>query len=154
MKQISNHPSVDRISKILDDLFKIPGTNISIGLDGIIGLIPGVGDGLTFLFSSFIVYKAAIIGMPKAILARMTFNVLVDGILGAVPFIGDVFDFVWKANTKNLSLMRTVDPSRITPRTNKEVLRIVQAIALLLVITFLAGLFFLIRLIWHVIESM
>ncbi|MCZ2079851.1 MAG: DUF4112 domain-containing protein [Bryobacteraceae bacterium] len=76
----------------------------SFGLDGILGLIPGFGDLGGSVVSAFIVYRAARAGVPKAAVARMMANVAVDSVLGAIPFLGDLFDFLYKANTKNLKI--------------------------------------------------
>lgn len=157
-KKISHNSHVPaeltKLTNVLDRLFTIPGTNISIGLDGIVGLIPGVGDAITFLLASYIVYKAALLGMPKLVLARMIWNVLIDGIFGAIPVLGDLFDIVWKANAKNIELIKGVEPSRLTPRTNQDVLRIVQAVTLSMIAIFITGLFFLIKLIYNLLSGL
>jgi hypothetical protein len=77
---------------------------LSFGLDGVLGLIPGFGDLASGLISTYIVWRAAKAGVPRATVARMMVNVAIDSILGAVPFLGDVFDFLYKANAKNLRL--------------------------------------------------
>jgi hypothetical protein len=87
----------------------------SIGLDGILGLIPGLGDVLSGLLASYIVARAAQAGVPRAALARMMANVAMDTLLGAVPIVGDVFDFLYKANTKNLRIYREALEGRREP---------------------------------------
>lgn len=82
------------------------GGRYSIGLDPIIGLIPGLGDLITTLVGSTIVVQAYKAGIPKATLLRMAANVGIDAVVGAIPFLGDLFDFAWKANTRNLQLYR------------------------------------------------
>jgi hypothetical protein len=94
-----------RIANLLDTAIGIPGTRIRFGLDGIVGLVPGVGDGATALVSLWIVYEAAQLGLPPAKLARMLANVGIDAAVGAVPVLGDVFDVVWKANRRNLRII-------------------------------------------------
>lgn len=93
------------LAKLLDDSIPLPGTNYKIGLDAIIGLIPGFGDATGTLLSSYIVLKAAQLGVSVSTLIRMTMNVLIEGVVGSVPFFGDVFDAVWKANMRNISLV-------------------------------------------------
>ncbi len=90
----------------MDSRFRIPGTNLRFGLDGIIGLIPGAGDLSTFAVSSYMLWIMARNGASGYVLARMVLNVLIDALIGAIPFVGDLFDFVFKANTRNLRLMQ------------------------------------------------
>lgn len=94
------------LAKLMDNQFKVPGTNFRFGLDAIIGLIPGAGDLATFGISGFMVFIMAQNGASGFVLARMILNVLVDTIIGAIPFIGDLFDFGFKSNTKNIRLMQ------------------------------------------------
>ncbi|MEX1033196.1 MAG: DUF4112 domain-containing protein [Cellvibrionaceae bacterium] len=89
---------------LLDSSIPLPG-GYRIGLDGIIGLIPGVGDAIGGGLSTWIVYQAYQQNLPKMVLARMIINILIDAGLGAVPIIGDVFDFFWKANLRNARLL-------------------------------------------------
>jgi hypothetical protein len=90
----------------MDAKFRLPGTNFRFGLDSILGLIPGVGDLSTFLVSGYLVLLMARNGASGYVLARMILNIVVDGALGAIPIIGDAFDFVHKANLKNMRLMQ------------------------------------------------
>jgi hypothetical protein len=93
------------LAHLLDDRFRIPGTRHRIGLDGLIGLVPGIGDAATTLVSLYIVLEARRLGLPATKLARMGLNVGVDALLGAVPLVGDLFDVAWKANRRNLWLV-------------------------------------------------
>lgn len=88
----------------LDSSIRLPG-GFRIGLDGIIGLIPGVGDVVGGGLSSWILYQAYKQGAPKMILVRMLINVAIDAMVGAIPILGDLFDFFWKANQRNMALM-------------------------------------------------
>ncbi len=97
---------LDMIASLLDNAFLIPGTTIRFGLDGIIGLVPGIGDAVTTVMSAWIVYEAKQLGAPKHVIARMIGNVALDGLVGAVPLVGDVFDVMWKANRRNIKLLR------------------------------------------------
>ncbi len=90
----------------MDTQFKIPSTGIQFGLDPVIGLIPGLGDFTGFLVSGYMILICARNGASGFLLARMTLNILVDALVGAVPVIGDLFDFAYKANNRNLKLMR------------------------------------------------
>ena len=99
----SVNPSVRRLADWMDEAIRIGP--ISVGIDGILGLIPGFGDLLSSFVSFYIVYQASLAGAPRALLARMMSNIAIDTMLGAVPFLGDLFDFVWKANTKNVRLL-------------------------------------------------
>jgi len=97
---------LDLLAKLMDNQFRIPGTNFRFGLDAIIGLIPGAGDLSTFGISSFMLFVMIRNGASGFVLARMVLNVLIDTIIGSIPLIGDVFDFGFKSNTKNMRLMR------------------------------------------------
>lgn len=93
------------MSKLLDNSIPIPGTAYKIGLDPIVGLIPGIGDLLGAVLSGYIILEAARAEVPAFTLARMLVNVGVDTLVGAVPALGDVFDAAWKSNTKNVALL-------------------------------------------------
>jgi hypothetical protein len=97
---------MDLLARLMDNQFKIPGTNFRFGLDAIIGLIPGAGDLSTFGISSFMLFIMVRNGASGFVLARMILNVLIDTIIGSIPLIGDLFDFGFKSNTKNIRLMR------------------------------------------------
>jgi Domain of unknown function (DUF4112) len=90
---------------LLDSSIPIPGTRLTIGLDAIIGLIPFIGDLIGVAASSIILAEAHRLGVPRAVMTRMAFNVAVEGVVGIVPFFGDIFDAGWKANQKNVRLL-------------------------------------------------
>jgi hypothetical protein len=94
-----------RWARIFDSAFRIPGTQITFGLDPILGLIPGLGDMASPVFSLFFVWHGFRLRVPKVVLARMVLNVLIDAGVGAIPIVGDLFDFGWKANAWNLALL-------------------------------------------------
>jgi hypothetical protein len=95
-----------RLSVLLDSALRIPGTQLRIGLDPILGaLLPELGDALTAVLSVSLVMVAFRQRVPKWVLARMLINIALDAILGAIPFVGDAFDFAFKANDKNLALI-------------------------------------------------
>lgn len=93
------------LGRLLDDRFRIPGTDIRFGMDSILGLIPGIGDVATFLLSLYPIHVAWREGVPMGALARMVFNVLLDLGVGSVPILGDLFDLIWKSNRKNLDIL-------------------------------------------------
>lgn len=97
---------LDALATLLDSAFVIPGTTIRMGIDGLIGLVPVVGDLVTTAISSYILYEARKLGVSKFTLARMAGNVAVDGIIGAIPIVGDMFDIAFRANRRNVRILR------------------------------------------------
>ena len=97
---------LETLANLLDTALVVPGTNIRFGLDALVGLIPGIGDLLTTATSLYIVHEAYQLGAPKRLLVRMLGNVAVDGFVGAFPLVGDVFDTFWRANRRNVTLLR------------------------------------------------
>jgi hypothetical protein len=93
------------LARLLDGAFPIPGGRGRFGLDGIIGLVPGLGDGASALLSLYIVYEARQLGVPAGKLARMLGNIALDTAIGAVPVLGDLFDIVWKSNLRNMAIL-------------------------------------------------
>lgn len=97
--------TLNRLAWLLDNSIRVPGTQIRFGLDGLIGLIPGIGDAAGAIISSHILTQAAQLGAPKSLLLKMGFNIGFDAVLGLIPGIGDMADFVWKANYRNVQLL-------------------------------------------------
>lgn len=97
---------LDMLASLLDTALVIPGTNIRFGLDAIIGLVPGIGDAITTVVSLYIVHEARQLGAPWHVVSRMLANVALDGVVGAVPILGDAFDVMWRANRRNVALLR------------------------------------------------
>jgi hypothetical protein len=93
------------VALFLDAAVTVPGTSYRVGLDPVLGLVPGLGDLISPLFGLGILWQAYDLGVPKIVQVRMLFNIAIDAIVGAVPLFGDLFDFVWKANLKNLALL-------------------------------------------------
>ncbi|WP_454061466.1 DUF4112 domain-containing protein [Candidatus Nitrospira salsa] len=93
------------LAKLLDRQFNIPGTSIQIGLDPVIGLIPGIGDFLTSLAGSTILLVAAQYHLPKIVLFRMGINISINGLIGAIPVFGDLFSIWFKSNVRNIELL-------------------------------------------------
>lgn len=94
------------LAYILDDLIPIPGTKYRVGLDPLIGLIPGIGDTSTAAFSSLILVHSLRAGVPRVVIVRMAFNILINSILGALPGIGDLFSAWFKSNQLNYGLLK------------------------------------------------
>jgi cytochrome c biogenesis protein CcdA len=105
-RERSNEDGLDRLAWWLDSSIAVPGTRFRIGFDALIGLVPGIGDLIGTALSAYIVAAAARRGMPGSVLLRMAFNVGVETIVGAVPILGDLFDAAWKANQRNVDLLR------------------------------------------------
>lgn len=97
---------LDRYASLLDNKFRIPGTQIRFGWDAIIGLLPGLGDTLALLMSAVILIEAKRIGAPKSLLLKMAGNMGLEWLIGLVPILGDIFDIYWKANIRNMALLK------------------------------------------------
>ena len=98
--------SLDQLSRAMDGLFRIPGTGWRIGLDALVGLIPGVGDFATTAVSVYMLAAGVRYRVPKVTLLRMASNIAVDYLLGSVPVVGDIFDAAWKSNQMNVELLK------------------------------------------------
>src|SRR3954451_18376990 len=107
---------VAAVAKFLDGAFVIPGTNRRFGMDAVIGLIPGIGDLLSALLASYIIWEARQLGLPRWKIARMVANVAFDTALGAIPLAGDVFDVFFKANQRNVRIIQDHVGRRHGPR--------------------------------------
>src|ERR1043166_3775712 len=97
---------LEALAKLMDGAFVIPGTTIRFGLDGIVGLIPVAGDMLAGLVSTYLIWEARQLGAPGWLIARMLANAFLDTAIGAVPVVGDAFDVLFRANMKNMALLR------------------------------------------------
>jgi hypothetical protein len=97
--------NLDLLSHILDDFLKIPGTSIRFGLDGIVGVIPGIGDLVGGIASCIIIVAAWMRGVPYVTVARMVANVGIEVVVGSIPIVGDMFDIAWRANRRNYALL-------------------------------------------------
>jgi hypothetical protein len=98
---------LDSLSYLLDNSIRVPGTNARFGADAVIGLIPGFGDAAGALMSAYIVLQAARLGAPVPSLIRMLLNVGIEALFGAVPVLGDLFDAAFKANARNVAMLRS-----------------------------------------------
>jgi hypothetical protein len=143
-----------RLAWLLDSAFVLPGTRFRFGLDALIGLIPGLGDALGVVISSYIIREAARVGAPPSVLVRMALNVAIEGIVGMIPIAGDVFDAAWKANQRNVALLEAVsrEPRR-TARSSTLIVTLVL-VGLVAFLVFVAFLGFLIaRAAWQAIAG-
>ena len=109
---------MDLLSHVLDDWFRVPGTSVRFGLDGIVGFIPGVGDAIAGIASCVIILAAWARGVSYVALARMLANWGIEVALGAVPVLGNLFDIAWKANRRNYALLTSslADPQGVKRR--------------------------------------
>lgn len=97
---------IEAVSRLMDDLFEIPGTNVRVGLDALIGLVPVVGDLISQVVSSYIIWEARRLGVSRFTMGRMMANSAIDTVVGIIPFAGDAFDVAFRANRKNLALLK------------------------------------------------
>lgn len=127
---------IERLARLLDEAVTIPGTRIRLGLDALLGLVPGGGDLIGGALSGWIILGAVRLGAPPAVVARMGANVLLDTVVGAVPVLGDIFDVAWRANRRNVDLLRDyiAAPAPVHRRS-----RAVLAIVLLVLLAALVG---------------
>lgn len=96
---------IRRLSRLMDTAIRIPVIGLRIGLDPIIGLVPGLGDLISTAFSAYIIYLAARFSLPTQAIGWMIFNIALEAVVGAVPLVGDLFDALYKSNIRNLKLL-------------------------------------------------
>ena len=97
---------LDALSRLFDIAFIIPGTKVRFGVEAILRLVPGIGDAAASALSCYLLYEARRLGVPPRIFARMLVNVAIEGIVGAIPIAGDAFDIAFRANRRNVRLLR------------------------------------------------
>jgi hypothetical protein len=107
---------ISRVTWLLENLFRVPGSERRFGLEPIIGLLPGAGDAISGIVGLALIVEALRFRLPKVVIVRMVMNTLLDLVVGIVPVLGDVFDFAFKSNSRNLTLFRryAADPDRAT----------------------------------------
>lgn len=125
-----------RLARLLDAAVRIPGTEFRVGLDALIGLVPGIGDMAGAALSGWIVLAAVRAGAPAAVLALMVLNIAIDTVLGAVPVVGDLFDAGWRSNTRNVALLERhlAAPGATRAASRTAVLLVAVALAALVVV--------------------
>jgi hypothetical protein len=143
---------LDSLSHLLDNSIRVPGTNARFGADAVIGLVPGFGDAAGALMSAYIVLQAARLGAPAASLVRMLLNVGIEALFGAVPVLGDLFDAAFKANARNVAILRSelAKPGSTRRSSTGVVLAVVVALVVILgAVGWLA--FMVLRTLWQAI---
>jgi hypothetical protein len=113
-----------------------------IGVDPILGLLPGIGDWIGAILSLYVVYESARLGAPAHLLARMGGNILLESVIGTVPLVGDLFDFAWQANARNLALIEAHHNSSFRPRSPQKMWFMVALICIV-VLAAIGGLVYL-----------
>ncbi len=124
---------LEHLVRLLEDRFTVPGTQLRFGLDALIGLIPGVGDAASAAGSAGVFWLALQRGVPRVVIARMALNVAFDALVGSIPFVGDAFDFVWKANRRNLQLVERYQDTPTPKRARANDYFIMGFVSLLLI---------------------
>jgi len=131
--QVQRLKALKHISRLLDSAFVLPGTNIRVGLDPLLGLVPGLGDLTSPLFAIALLWQSRDLGIPRVVQLRMIFNVAIDALVGMLPVAGDLFDFAWKANDRNLALLERYAYEQRRPSAGDWVF-VISLMALLVVI--------------------
>ncbi|MBO3270925.1 DUF4112 domain-containing protein [Hymenobacter defluvii] len=144
---------VERIARLMDSQFRMPGTRFRFGLDPVLGLLPIVGDLSTFAISTVLIVTMMRHGAKGSVVVRMVLNVLFDTIVGAIPILGNVFDFAYKANDRNVRLLREHYVEGKYQGSGKGLIALVL-IGMLLFFGLLAwGLFALFTWLWHAVQG-
>lgn len=137
------HPDeaqTERLARLLDSQFRVPGTGLRFGVDGILGLLPGVGDAAGLALSSAVIVQAVRLGARGATVARMVLNVAIDTVFGSIPLLGSVFDFAFKANNRNVALLQRheLDPTATAAESSRAIRRTLLGAAVGLVVALVA----------------
>lgn len=139
------------VAYLMDESIRLPG-GYRIGWDGIIGLVPGIGDVAGLAVSAYVIAESARLGASKSVLLRMSANAAIDAILGAIPVLGDLFDFTFKANRRNLHLLQSqLDVPQRTRRVSIGWLAVAGVVALLVLVGVLVLLSRLIAWLWDLV---
>ena len=142
------------LAKILDTTVKIPGTPFYVGLDPLLGLIPGIGDMIANLIGTVILILAARLRVPQIVITRMSLNLLINGTIGAVPIIGDLFSIWFRSHARNAELLRRAasQPNRETQQARLYVAGIIGGTVVLLLLAIAAVLWVVVKL-WAAITT-
>ncbi len=122
---VETDPHEDRVAQlellatVMDDMIQIPGTNIRLGMDSVLGLLPGVGDAIALAANAYLIYQAKQMGVRKRAFAKMGLVALVDATVGVIPIVGDVFDVYWKSNRRSLKILRA-ELARLTKKSQAD----------------------------------
>lgn len=142
------------LARLLDSAVGIPGTPLRIGIDAVLGLIPGAGDMVAAALGGYIVLAAVRHGAPRAVVVRMLANIGIDTVLGSIPVIGDVFDVAYKSNIRNAELLEryATQPEQVVASTRRRQIIVVAALILLVLATGLLT-FLAFRFVWRAVAS-
>ncbi len=133
----ADEAQTERLARLLDSQFRVPGTRMRFGVDGVLGLVPGVGDAAGLALSSMVIVQAVRLGARGSTVVRMVLNVALDTVVGAIPLLGSVFDFAFKANNRNIALLQRheLDPYATEAESRAAVRRTLIGVAVALVVT-------------------
>lgn len=137
---------LDYLAEFSDDAIEIPGTGIRFGIDPLIGLIPGIGDAAGSIFSGYIIFEACRHRLPPSLILRMILVALAELFIGSIPVIGDIFDFAWKANRRNVDLIKGF------LRDQKKIKRSSRLIVTAVFLPFLVAILFFLFLLWRLFD--
>ena len=143
------------IATLLDTAFTVPGTRIKVGLDPLLGLIPGFGDTLANLLGTSLLFIAAQLHVPRIVLVRMSLNIFLNAGIGSIPGLGDLFSFWFKSNIKNLSLLRRHAKSNGKSSTTGDWVFVISLVLAMLIafVLLIVGTLWLLRLVWETVQS-
>ena len=132
----SDKEQIDALARLLDSQFRFPGTNRRFGVDGLLGLVPGIGDAAGLALSTGVIVKAIGLGARGSTLTRMVLNVVLDTVVGTIPVIGTIFDFVYKANNRNVALLErhAGDPAVTRQESSAAIRRTIITVVVVLVV--------------------
>lgn len=143
------------LARVLDTAIGIPGTKLRVGLDALLGLIPGAGDAVSAALSGYIVLAAARAGASRPVLLRMIGNVVFDTVVGSIPIVGDLFDVAFRANSRNVALLEQMAADPVTLDRSSRRVGVILVVILVLVLLGIVTLGVLVaRLIWNLLTSL
>ena len=153
---VAPHPEfiwIDKISSLLDNQFRIPFTQVRFGVDFLIGLIPTVGDWLSFGISSILVFSMMRRGIGVGMLLTMLGNITLDAVVGSIPILGDLFDLHYKANRRNIALLKQYYVENPNPPTVTRSFFIVSLMFLAILLGFLFLVFKILSWVWGMVAA-
>lgn len=155
--RITADPDVRRaraLAKLLDSAVGVPGTPIRVGLDAVLGLLPGAGDAIAAALSGYIVLAAAKKGAPATVIARMLLNIGIDTLVGSIPILGDLFDVGFKSNVRNVALLERYAeaPAALSSSSRRIGIAVIIVLAIALVTLTTLG-FLAARALWHLLSN-
>ena len=145
---------IDSISRLMDNQFRIPFTQTRFGVDFLIGLIPGIGDWLSFGISSTLVFAMMRRGVGVGMLFKMLGNISLDAVIGLIPIVGDLFDLHYKANRRNVALLKQYYVENPNPPAAKRSFFIISLLFLAVLMCILIGMIWAMRWLWGVLMTL